>query len=272
MSSEAKAIACALSDCAMVLAPRGWTQLTLQFGSDLTLSSIATKGEGVAEPPKKPNLRIDLAAEAWRLSEGAAALREVLREAKKVWTAGSIEFSRSESSSDIRVLNADGTMAWFHRFESAALKSMLMTEELFALLLGTELAFEHQQVTLSQTFPNAIDFAYDAESQVLRLREANGKETHADALLLGQFFVDDSMWSWGWADEQVEPAAIERVRQICSPNTQPPGLSALYRPHYQCDQGFSFTVCGSVCVSLGARGLVRMPVADKSASVFFALM
>jgi hypothetical protein len=49
-------------------------------------------------------------------------------------------------------------------------------------------------------------------------------------------------------------------------------MSAFWRPHFHCDEGFAWALAGHLCVSIGARGLLRAPEgAHESVSVYAVL-
>ncbi len=274
MSDDTTAIVCAIHDSVMVLAPRGFQKVTLRFVGEtpLRLEALETAGEGSDAPKDKPNLRIDLTAEAFRLGEGVTVLRDVLASAGKQWHGTRAELVREASFTDFRLFQNDNSLCSFIRISNDLRQSLLMTGPLFDLLDDAAKPFERMQKQFEADMPKARDFAYDAEAGILQLKTPAGQSIAFEAQVLGQFLRGDAVWSWGWADVAASSVSVALVERVCAPSQMASGLAAMWRPHYQCDEGFIFTLCGSVCVALGAKGLFYMPVADGSAAVFFAVM
>jgi hypothetical protein len=274
VSDQTTAIACAIHDSVMVLAPRGFQKVTLRFVGEtqLRLDALETAGEGSDAPKTKPNLRIDQTAEAFRLGEGVTVLKDVLAGAGKHWHGQRAELVRETSFTDLRLFQNDNALCSFIRISDDVRQSLLMTEPLFELLDDAAKPFDRLQKQFEADLPTARAFAYDAEAGVLQVKTATGQTLNFEALVLGQFLRGDAVWSWAWADGAASSVSVASVERVCAPAKMAPGLAALWRPHYQCDEGFIFTLCGSVCVALAAKGLFYMPVADGSAAVFFAVL
>ena len=64
----------------------------------------------------------------------------------------------------------------------------------------------------------------------------------------------------------------DRMTVDTLPDLKPDGLAAFWRPHFHCDEGFSWALAGHVAVSIGARGLFRAQPPDAEGALFFALM
>lgn len=261
-----------LHDSVMVLAPGGWTAVELKFvrsGIGLKLTELETRGEGSKAPKPKPELNIDPRAEAQRLAEGVAELAEHL---KGRWEPGSIVVQRTADFADWRLLQGDRQQAWFTRLQKEHLDSLLMTDALFELIHGSQRAFHDLQVGLEAKLRRTVGFSFDPAAGVLTLQQAEGPALSAPVQVIAQYFPDAFTWAWGWAYEQRQPQTVERVKRICAPEVTQPGLSALWRSEFHCDEGFAWAIAGSIVVQLGARGVFRAELADGAGVVFFALM
>ncbi|MBE2248757.1 MAG: hypothetical protein IAE78_04340 [Myxococcus sp.] len=260
-----------LHDSVMVLAPAGWTAVELRFVSTpqgLKLAELQTRGEGAKAPRPKPELHIDPRAEAQRLSEGVTELAEHL---KGRWTSGVVTINRTPEFADYKLLRPDGTPAWFTRLQKEHLDSLLMTDALFELIEGSQRAFHDLQLALETKLRRTTGFVFDPPSGQLMLHQAEGPDLHAPVQVIAQYYPDAFTWAWGWAYEQ-RGALVEHVKRICAPEVTQPGLSALWRSEFHCDEGFAWAVAGSMVVSLGARGVFRAELPDDAGVVFFALM
>ena len=77
------------------------------------------------------------------------------------------------------------------------------------------------------------------------------------------------------AQALVEP--FERARRVVTP-THPiwrdtgDVLSALWRDHFHCDEGFAWAIAAHVAVSIGARGLYRGEEPGQPVVVLYAVM
>ncbi|MCU0701077.1 MAG: hypothetical protein MUC96_31600 [Myxococcaceae bacterium] len=265
-----------LHDSLMVLAPGGWTQLELKFAQTpegLRLSELNARGDGSKAPRPRPDLHIDPKLEAERLSEGVSELQQLLAQQKKAtWAPGSITVSRTPDFADYKLLKADGSTAWFTRLQKEHLDSLLMTDALFDMMEGTQRAFHDLQGRLEARLRNTTGFAFEPQLSSLSLRQKEGPPLDVPALVIGQYYPDAFTWTWGWAHEDANPHTVERVRRVCAPDVTQPGLSALWRSQFHCDEGFAWTLAGSIVVSLGARGLFRAELPEDDGVIFFALM
>jgi hypothetical protein len=224
-----KAIACSIHDSVMVLAPGGWTSVELEVVDTphgLRVASLQTKGLGAREPKPLPRLGIAREHEAVRLSEALDELAVMLAEqGKATWPGGKATLQRGSGSSDLKLLGEGERAVWFSRLDAPELELLLFTDALFDALLGSEPGFELLQSQLEVTPQSAL-------------------------LELGRYDREEFVWVWNHA----EP----RVRSACAVESQPPGLSALWRDAFACEEGFAWALCSHLCVALGARGLARV--------------
>lgn len=262
----------ALIDSVMILAPRGWTTVELgltRTTRGLAVTELETRGEGSTAPKPKPELHIDPRAEAQRLAE---CVEELVASLSKPWEPGRLVVQRTPEFADVRLLNADRTAVFFTRLTKDHLDPLLMTDELFELLHGAERAFHDLQLGLEEALRRTVGFAFDGSTSELSLTQAGGGALRAPAQVIGQYFADTFTWAWGWAHEQEHPETVARVRHVCAPEVVQPGLSALWRPEFHCDEGFAWAIAGSIVVSLGARGVFRAELPDHAGAIFFAVM
>lgn len=223
-----KAIVCSAHDSVMVLAHGGWTHVELELVPShhgLRLAALQTKGTGTREPKPQPKLGVDRQHEALRLSEAIDELSVRLAESGKHWHGGKATLERGTGSTDFKLLNPDGRAAYLTRLSADELDQLLVTDALFDALLGSEAGFDLLQGALKVSEKSAL-------------------------LELGRYAREDFVWEWN----HQEP----RVRGVCAVDAQPPGLSALWRDAFACEEGFAWALCSHVCVALGARGLARV--------------
>ncbi len=256
----------------MLLAPPGWTKVELSIvrtPQGLRVSELQTKGTGSKEPRPHPQLHVDPREEALRLSE---ALTELAQALQGRWVPGRVVVERPNADfADWKLLRDDGSVAWFTRLEKSELQSLLITDDLFDALRGTERAFHDLQGQLQQRLGKVSGFAFDAEHGVLRLDRPSGS-AEIPAQLVGSYLPDVFTWMWSWSDEEAKPASTDRVKRICQPELKANGLAALWRPHFHCDEGFAWALGGHVAVSIGARGLFRAQPPEAEGALFFALL
>jgi hypothetical protein len=267
-----KSLICSLNDSLMVLAPRGWTAVDLsvvKLADGLKLDALETRGEGAATPKERARLHLNLQDEAGHLSAGLTELSAAL-EGK--WAPGSVRVERSADFVDWKLLRADGTTAWFNRLGKAELDGLLVTDALLDLVSGTERAFDHLQGQLAERLGAVSGFSFDTGTCVLHLTRPGQAALALPAQILGAYLPEAYAWVWGWGDPHSSPEAVAAVKKICAPEARQEGLSALWRPDFHCDEGFAWTVAGSVAVSLGARGLFRGELPDGSGAALFAVM
>ena len=138
-------------------------------------------------------------------------------------------------------------------------------------MTGTSRAFEDLEAQLGERLGTVQSFAFDRDALTLRLDRPQGPVA-LPAQLVGAYLGEGYTWVWSWSDEDAPRGAVEHVRRVCAPQAKPAGLSALWRPSYHCDEGFAWTVAGSVAVSVGSRGLFRGPLPDGTGAAFFAIM
>lgn len=274
-SETLNAIVCSLQDSVMLLAPRGWSSLLLRFsmtGQGPRLEELETKGEGATEPKPKPELHVEQRDEVQRINEGVAELASLLADQGKRWTPGEIVVERplTRDFVDWKLVNHEGAVTWFTRVSREDLDALIVTDELFEVLLGTEKAFGVLQGQLEAAVGRVTGFAYDPNAGVLKLERPGGAvELPAD--VVGQYHPDTFTWLWGWSDAATPRRAVERFEKLCAPDVQQAGMSAFWRPGFLCDEGFAWAVAGSAVVSTAARGLFRAEVPDRSGAIFFAL-
>ena len=267
-----KSLVFSLNDSLMLLAPRGWTAVELRLvevRGRLFLSELETKGEGATQARPRAPFFVEPKDEAAHLSD---ALTELWGHLKDRWAPGLVRVERQGSDFvDWKLLGPDGRVCWFTRLEAPELGQLLVTDALLDLVTGTSRAFEALQAQLGERLGKVRSFAFDRDAVALRIERARGPSTLA-VQLVGAYLLKDYTWVWSWSDEEAPAAAVERIRRVCATEARPDGLSALWRPSYHCDEGFAWTVAGSVAVSAGARGLYRGALADGSGAAFFAVM
>jgi hypothetical protein len=264
-----------LHDSVMFLAPAGWGEVQLKFGQvagRLRLLELSTRGEGSTEPLPKPDFHVDPKAEALRLADCVIELTHLLDGQGKPWAGDTLELSRKETHTDVRLIKPDGSPLWFTRLLKDERDLLLCTPALFDAVWGTQRAFETLQGRLEERLGAVAGFSFDEAAGQLTLERASGPSATVRVQVLGQYLTDDFTWVWSWSDPDSNPATVKDVRRICTPEAQPTGFSALWRGHFHCDEGFAWALAGYVMVSLGARGLFRAEVPGQGSAVFFALL
>ncbi|MBS1148334.1 MAG: hypothetical protein H6Q89_32 [Myxococcaceae bacterium] len=269
-----KALTSALQDSLMVVAPPGWAEVELEVVSTpegLRVKALSAKGQGGTQPPPRPPLNIDLKEEATRLGEGLTELTRILANHGKSWEGGKVQVVRGKDFTDWKLLLPDGSVRWFTRLLQTELEALVFTDDLFDLLRGTERAFHSLQGAFSQKLGSTTAQDYSEEDQLLSLTGANAV-VRAHAQLIGSYSRENFLWVWGWAVEELAPACCEKVRRVCAPETLQPGLSALWRDHFHCDEGFAWALAAHVTVAIGARGLVRAETPGQPVILLYAVM
>jgi hypothetical protein len=269
-----KALSSALQDSLMVVAPPGWTEVDLDIVSTpegLRVQALSAKGNGSTQPPARPPLNIDVREEATRLGEGLTELTRILASHGKSWDGGKVKVVRGKDFTDWKLLLPDGSVRWFTRLLQSELDVLVFTDDLFDLLRGTERAFHSLQGSFAQKLGPTTGHDYSEEDQLLTLTGANGV-VRAHAQLIGSYTRENFLWVWGWAVEELAPACCDKVRHVCAPETTQAGLSALWRDHFHCDEGFAWALASHITVAIGARGLVRAETPGLPVIVLYAVM
>lgn len=265
MAAEVTAqILCGLHDSLMVLAPRGFHHVeltTVRHGEQLRVSSLETKGQGAKEPKPKPALHIDPKAEALRLSEGLTELSHLLAEEGRHWHGGRAQVDRSDTHADWRLLDEAGAIAWFHRLEHEQLSQLIYTDALFDVLSGTEPSFETLQQNLERTLGAVNHADWHEGNGRLTVHRPGQSPLEVPATCLGTY--EPASFTFTWHHEHPD------VRRIAAADARADGLSAFWRPKLLCDEGFAWSLAGSLAVSLGARGLFQVP--QREAVLFLAI-
>lgn len=269
--SPLQAIVYALQDCVMLLAPPGWAQVTLHFTATPggpRLSHTEVKGEGAAAPEARAELGVDPQEEAIRLSDGVAELVELIAQKGKRWTPGTIEVARTESGCDWRLVGADGGLVWFTRLSADELGLLLMSDAMFRAVRGSQKAFAALQASLEQRLGVVTGFAFSTQTGQLEIEREGQAPLAVPAELVGRYDVEHYTWSWGWAQGG---RGSDRVKRVCAPDAQMPGMSAFWREAFLGDEAFAFALAGHVAVALGARGLFRAERPDSPEVLLFAV-
>jgi hypothetical protein len=217
-----KALSYSLHDSLMVLAPGGWTAVELEAvptAHGLKLAALSTRGAGAKAPRPVPELGIAREHEAARASEALTELQHLLEHQGKRWPGGKARFTRGPEHADLQVLDGERVL-WLQRLERKELDQLLITDALLEAVLGTQAAFEQLQASV---------------------------KPGGQSLELGIYEEFVFRWNHDHPD----------VRRVCAADSRPEGLSAFWRPALACDEGFAWALCSHVCVSLGARGLLR---------------
>ncbi len=249
-------ILCALQDGLMLLAPRGWLVAELEVASTAggpRLQSISARGGGGAQPRPHPRLNVDPKEEALRFSDALKDLAEVLGAGGKQWSGGKIAVERDEQHARWRLLGADGAEAWTGELGKEQLDALIFTDALFAMLSGSERGFEMLQAQLGASLGEQVGWR-EVEGG-LELETPKGVQRWS-AEPIGRYLAEEASFTWAWADEALG-ARAGRVHAICAPEARQPGLSALWRPHLHCEEGFAWALAGYCAVALGARGIFR---------------
>ena len=274
-SDTLKALTSALHDSLMVVAPPGWTEVELDVVSvpdGLRVQGLSAKGNGSTEPPPRAPLNIELREEANRLGEGLTELAQSLEDQGKGWNGGKVKIVRGPDFADWKLLLPDGSVRWFTRLVRAELDALVFTDELFDLLRGTERGFHSLQGSFAKSLPAVRGHDYSEEDQILTFTWDDGTKAKAPAQLIGSYSRENFLWVWGWAVEELSPVCWDRVKRICAPDATQPGLSALWRDHFHCDEGFAWALAAHVTVAMGARGLVRAETSGLPVIVLYAAM
>lgn len=270
-----KALTSALHDSLMVVAPPGWTEADLEVvatAEGLRVNALSAKGNGATAPPPPPPLNIDPREEAVRLGEALTELARTLAQNGKTWAGGKVKVVRTASFTDWKLLQPDGSPLWFTRLLGEELDALLFTDALFDLLRGSERAFHSLQGSFAKRIGVTTAHHYSEEDQLLSLTRHDGTTLTAPAQLVGSYTRENFLWVWGWAVDELAPACCERVKKICAPDAVQPGLSALWRDHFHCDEGFAWALASHLAVALGARGLARAESAGLPVMVIYAVM
>lgn len=259
----------------MVIAPPGWAEVELEvIGSNgaLQVQSVSAKGKGGNAPAPRAPINVDPHAEAGRLGEAITELSRVLAANGKEWTGGKVKVVRTPDFIDWQLLVPDGSPRWFTRLTASEVDALIFTDALFDLLRGTERAFHSLQGMFAKNVGGTTDHAYAEETQTLALTQGDGKVVQARAQLVGTYRRDSFLWMWGWAVDEVAPACTEKVRRVCDPDTTAPGLSALWRAHFHCDEGFAWALAAHATVAVTGRGLIRVEAPGHPVVVLYAVM
>ena len=270
-----KALTSAMQDSLMVIAPPGWVEVELDVVRSkdaLQVQGLKAKGKGGTAPPPRAPINIDPRAEAGRLGEALTELVRILEQHGKPWDGGTLKVARTADFADWKLLSPDGGVRWFTRLLQSELDALLFTDALFDLLRGTERAFHALQGMFGQTVGGTTDHAYSEVTQELTLTRSNGAQVHAPAQLVGSYDRETFLWVWGWAVDDVAPACTDRVKRVCDPDTLAPGLSALWRDHFHCDEGFAWALAAHVTVAVSGRGLIRVERPGHPVIVLYAVM
>jgi hypothetical protein len=268
-------IVCSLTDSVMALAPRGWVELELSLASTprgLRLSEVKAQGGGGKQPKPKPELGFDPQLEATRLSEGLTELSHLLSHAGKAWKGGTVTLSRGTGALDWKFLDPAGKQAWFMRLDGGTVDSLLVTDALFDAVVGTERAFGQLQQRLEARIGETIAHGFDPETATATLLREGTAPAVIPAQVVGIYYPQAFSWQWSWANPSVTPDACEGVHRVCAPEAKTPGMSALWRAQYHCDEAFVWAVGGHVAVSIGARGLFRAELKGQEGVLLLALM
>lgn len=258
----------------MVVAPPGWTEVDLELvasADGLRVQALSAKGNGSTAPPPRAPLNIDVREEATRLGDGLTELTRILATQGKTWPGGKVKVVRGKDFTDWKLLAPDDSVRWFTRLLQPELDALVFTDDLFELLRGTERGFHALQGSFAQKLGPTSGHEYSEEDQMLSLTGAN-RVVRAPAQLIGSYTRENFLWVWGWAVEELAPPCCEKVRRVCDPESLQPGLSALWRDHFHCDEGFAWALAAHVTVAIGARGLVRAQSPGLPVIVLYAVM
>lgn len=267
-------IVCSLTDSVMALAPRGWVELELALKPTprgLKLAEVKAQGGGGKEPKAKPDLGIDPQLEASRLSEGLTELSHLLSHAGKDWKGGTVTLDRAHGALDWKFADAAGKQAWFTRLDGGTVDSLLVTDALFDAVAGTEKAFLQLQGRLEERTGETIAHGFDEKTAELTLLREGCPPAVVPAEVVGFYYPEAFSWQWSWNNPTVPPGACEGVHRVCAPEARQPGMSALWRAQYHCDEAFVWGVAGHVAVAIGARGLFRAELKGQGGVMVLAL-
>ena len=270
-----RALSQALHDSLMVIAPPGWTQVELEMtatSDGLRVKALSARGDGAKEPPPRAPLNIDPKEEAIRLGEGLTELTALLAANGKKWDGVRAQIARGPGFTDWKLLQADGSTLWFTRLSPDQLDQLLFTDPLFDVLRGTERAFKSLQDDFGEKLKAVTGHRYAEPQQRLTLIDERGRTVQAPAQLVGSYARGNFLWVWGWAVEELDPACTRRVKAVCAPDGAQPGLSAFWRDHFHCDEGFAWALAAHVAVSIGARGLFRGEESGQPVILLYAVM
>jgi hypothetical protein len=268
------AITQALQDSLMVVATPGWREVDLELvmtPSGVRIISLAARGDGANEPPPRAPINIDKDDEADRLGDGLTELNTLLESDGKKWEITRAQIRRGPDSSEWKLVQTDGTLVWSQKLGPDQLDQLVFTDALFDVLRGTGKAVASLQKDFDAKHSGATRHEFNEFDGTLTLYGPGTKFT-APAQLIGTYAGDNFLWVWGWAIDEIDKEVTDRVRAVCAPDAAQPGLSALWRDHFHCDEGFAWALASHVAVAMGARGVYRGEEAGTPVNVLYAVM
>ena len=272
VAATTKALLCAIHDSVMLLAPGGWSTVQLEFvltQRGWRLQSLTTEGVGGIDPKPLPDLGVDQKLEAQRLSGAVDELASLQQLVDRGWDQTRVKIDRSSREfTDFKFLGAADSTAWFSRLEISAVKSLLISDELFDVLRGTEAASKVLQTQYDARMNALGAHSLEPETGALVLTTTAGESLRIAAQLVGFYDPDSFRWTWAWADARWPKIDRSLVRRVCAPDVPQDGLSAFGRSTFHCDEGFALALASSMIVSLGARGLAKVVTGNGTVAVY----
>lgn len=266
------ALCCELCDGVSVLCPRGWTKvrLPLERGArGLRITQI--QAELPDSPAPKPELGLDEQARLGGMNAAVEDIAQLLASARIAWDGAAITLARpKEGALFATFLAQDGRPAHGVSVPAELLGGLFITEPLFELALASAAALEQSQGRWDAALTGCQTWGFDQRTQQVSFQVPGRGGLTAPAQLIGTWSQEDDSWLWSWANTSVDPKCFAEIEKATSPDARAPGLGALWRERFGCEEGFAQALARIAAHRAGARAVHRGRSGTTTA--FLALM
>lgn len=113
-------------------------------------------------------------------------------------------------------------------------------------------------------------YAVDLAAATIRFYDAHDVErVRADIQVAGSWSPDSQSWMWGWENESVPEAAVDRMALVLETGRRK-AIGKLQQVFGDCDEAEAWSMASLACEILDAESVYRVP--GKSSLLFLLLM
>ena len=131
----------------------------------------------------------------------------------------------------------------------------------------------HQRMTDAKTKYGLGKYKrYQLDLQTATIRFYDGNDTErvcADLQVAGSWSPESESWMWGWENESVPDAAVDRMTEVFDTGVRT-DVEKLQRMFGSCDEGEAWSMASLACEIIDAESVYRVP--GKKNMLFLLLL
>lgn len=146
----------------------------------------------------------------------------------------------------------------------------LLNAELFRRFAESRAEWEQQQVAIDKALAGLQSWRYDRDQTELVFNFQDGRSSAIRTQVLGSYSPIIRTWCWSWANRSHAPSDHQLVSMCAHTAAGRPGLGALWRGGFFCDNHFGYMISLLATSEMGGFGIFSWDRPDLR--VYYAFM